>query len=81
MSLAVDPVGSDDLKTFLLQLITLLFIPVGFDQSPALIPVIKQERSEYNTEIRYAVVCIESAVCQCADILSCLLYTSDAADE
>ena len=31
---------------------------------------IKQERSEYDTEIRYAVVCIESAVCQCADILS-----------
>ena len=70
MSLAVDPVGSDDLKTLLLQLAALLFIPVRFDQGPALIPVIKQERSEYDTEIRYAVICVESAVCQCADILA-----------
>ena len=70
MSLAVDPVGSDDLKTLLLQLAALLFIPVRFDQSPALIPVIKQERSEYDTEIRYTVVSVESTVCKCADILA-----------
>ena len=70
MSLTVDPVGSDDLQAFFFKLATLLFVPVGINQFPNLIPGIEQERSEYDTEIRYTVVSIESTICKCADILA-----------
>ena len=70
VSVAVLPVGSDDLKALLFQLRALLSIPVRLGQSPALIPAVEQERSEDDTEIRYAVVRVECAVCQGADVLA-----------
>ena len=56
--------------TFSFQLRALLSIPVRLGQSPALIPAVEQERPEDDAEIRYAVVRVECAVCQGADVLA-----------
>ena len=70
MTLSIDPVGGNQLQTFFFQLIALLFVPVGFDQCPALIPGIKEERSKYDTEIRNPVICIECTICYGTNIFT-----------
>ena len=67
---AVDPVGDEDLESLLLKLGALIFVPVGVDELPALLPVVEEERREDDAEVRDAVIRVEGSVREGADRLA-----------